>query len=75
MTKFFCDACGSENKIKVLVKVPTHIVRPTLSSYVDADGNEVSGRDEDVELCPACANLVWKVAWGTLEGIRKGVKP
>lgn len=63
MRKCFCDACGDEiesrpNKAEILVHVVDMVDHKYQSAYVDNDGNHVSGRHVDFDLCNKCYNLV-----------------
>jgi hypothetical protein len=62
MIKYYCDACGKEikgcsNKFRWLCHL-TDIVNGKIAGYADIDGNCVSGREEQAELCNKCYNNI-----------------
>lgn len=63
MTKTFCDACGTDQVSGGhKVKVACHLMEgDPFKGYVTKIGSEivsVSGRMEEIDLCPLCYNLV-----------------
>jgi len=58
MIKYFCDACGMEMKNRGKeFSYLCHLdeIKP---SYGDADGNGISGRSIESNLCNACYNII-----------------
>ena len=64
MKKFYCDACGKEAGHLQVIGFPAHLIggMPGVGGYVDSDGEQVSGRKDDVELCSACSNKAYSAA-------------
>ena len=66
MTKLFCDCCGKEIKGQYMpIEVPCHTyskVRNISSTYIDSEGNHISGKYEKIDLCNKCANEVFSCA-------------
>ena len=53
-----CDACGGKGASNQF-SYRIHLDRLfDGTGYVDSDGNRVSGRDETIDLCNRCYNLV-----------------
>jgi hypothetical protein len=60
-TKCFCDACGKSNNQMNSFSFLCHIddiVTKNYATYSDNDGNPVSGRSVEVDLCNECYNRV-----------------
>lgn len=58
MTKVYCDRCGRESGFGYFtIQVPCHIAGGG-RGYIDREGNEVSGRMVNFDLCAKCANEV-----------------
>ena len=58
MKKVFCDACGKEgasNHWWYRVHLDKGL---RADSYMDSEGNRVSGRDVEVDLCNRCYNEI-----------------
>ena len=62
MIRHFCDACEKEIKSRNAgsLAVGVHLMNNDLSrgGYTDLDGNPVSGRLENLDLCNACYNII-----------------
>lgn len=69
MTKYYCDACGKELKRPASMGFPVHVLVPRADGYVDNEGNSVSGRMVEVELCHACYNKAYHAALKVLTDI------
>ncbi len=58
MKKIFCDACGKEgasNRWGYRVHLDTGL---RADGYMDSEGNTVSGRDVEVDMCNRCYNEI-----------------
>lgn len=77
MTKTFCDACGKELKHHQSVfgfSYKVHIddmANGNIGGYVDANLNQISGRDENCEVCISCYNKIMVPAFRILKDIQK----
>lgn len=63
MYKCYCDACseevsGAPNVLKYKCHIDTLVKEGSWRGYVDMAGNDVSGREEHVDLCNRCYNEV-----------------
>lgn len=59
--KIFCDACGNEgasNEFSFRCHLSAIYEGKLLSGYSDRDFNPVSGRNDTVDLCNKCYNIV-----------------
>jgi hypothetical protein len=73
-TKVFCDACGNEgasNKFSFRFHLNEISEGKHLNGYLDRDRNPVSGRDETVELCNKCYNIVVMPSVAKLKELQK----
>ncbi len=61
MTKTFCDACRKETSCWKF-SIPCHIAEDK-RGYIDTQGNAVSGRMVDFDLCAACTNIAYSAAF------------
>lgn len=69
--KYLCDACGTEiNGGGTTFSYPCHLDDPDTLGYVDSEGNAVSGRKVDVDLCNECCNRILSLAVEELKFIR-----
>lgn len=70
MRKVFCDRCERDCSGKVnVVSYQRHIVEG--SGYITREGDAVSGRMVDFDLCQKCYNEVSAAAYAKLVGGRK----
>lgn len=79
MTRYECDACGNDIELgsgPQRVGIPCHIAERKEGDrghgYIDQAGNAVSGRLVTVDLCAACANVVYGAAWRAVQRIKGG---
>jgi len=75
MKKIFCDACGIEINYKeerIYKFNPLVHITEDFPSYIDKDGNGISGREENYELCLKCYNRIYGAAWNKFVEIIKG---
>lgn len=57
MIRKFCDACGNEVGQLFPISIPCHLWEYRGDpGYIDGEGNSVSGRDNNVEVCRKCHN-------------------
>lgn len=57
MKKYFCDSCKMEVKRLNILEVPCHVYSMKgMVGYVDNDGNQISGKRDQIELCNKCWN-------------------
>ena len=70
MIKYFCDACGKEmGMVKIYCfNYWVHIEKP--SGYEDREGNEVSGKQIEREVCVSCYNRIMGKAMEEFKAIR-----
>lgn len=71
-TKIFCDACGKEgasNSFRYLCHLSELDLK--MGGYVDNEGNPVSGREDAVDLCNKCYNVVLIPAMLKLRGLQE----
>ncbi len=60
-TKTYCDACGKEgsiNKFQYLCHITSMAEGTHMNGFVDNDMNQVSGRNDSIDLCNKCYNSV-----------------
>jgi len=57
MIKTFCDSCEAEGKI-TKIGVPYHIYKET--EYTNKEGEGISGRNIQIELCSRCSNKAYR---------------
>lgn len=70
MIKRICDACGEEGGNN-RVFIPCHLWSKSDSlGYADNDGNRVSGRYDEIDLCNKCNNRVYSAAVNELKRIK-----
>ena len=68
MRKTYCDACEKELKDSNfnVLPVPCHLYSMRnpgrMQGYIDGDGNEISGRKDNLDLCNACTNRAYIAA-------------
>lgn len=81
MIKVFCDSCGREcqtmgqftehrdqaRSIAKKVEVPCHIAEQKLGQYIDLEGEAVSGRMVEFDLCAKCLNEFYSAAFKTIK--------
>ncbi len=65
MIKYYCDSCKQEstgNNINRFA-VPCHLYSfKHKAGYADKDGNVVSGRMDNIDLCNKCYNIAYSAA-------------
>lgn len=67
MIKHICDSCG-DDEAKNRVSIPCHLWSKSGEiGYVDSDGNRVSGRFDELDLCNGCLNRFYSAAVSTLK--------
>ena len=67
MRKYYCDSCREEVAGPNVFEVPCHLYSlKHKNGYVDNDGNHVSMRKDQIDLCNACLNKAYS---GALEAI------
>lgn len=68
MKKFFCDACGTEQKRVNEFQVPCHLYQfKGQAGYIDSEGNAISGRTNIIDLCNKCLNKAYTAAIAALD--------
>ena len=61
MRKCYCDSCKTEIERPNIVSVPCHLYSmKDKAGYSDVDGNSVSGRMDDIDLCNKCYNKAFE---------------
>lgn len=68
MIKYFCDACGKEMKEPYKFNYWVHIESP--SGYEDREGNAISGKQVEKEICALCYNRIMGKAMEEFKAIR-----
>lgn len=60
MVRHYCDCCGKEvtsRRPQILFRV--HIFdEEQFGGYMDSEWNKISGREEEIDACPACYNRI-----------------
>lgn len=69
MRKYFCDSCGKEVKTLNVFEIPCHLFSKSGrvdDGYSDNDGNSISGRMDEIDLCNKCWNVAYSAALKSL---------
>lgn len=75
MRKYYCDSCEIEKESVNVLSVPCHLYSfKGKAGYSDMDGNPVSVRMDEVDLCNSCLNTAYTAALDSLGLPDKGVE-
>lgn len=79
MIRCFCDACNKEieeppRRLQVLCHIEDMVRKHTVHLYVNNNGDAISGRTEEYELCATCYNKIMGAAMVKMVEIEQGVK-
>jgi len=63
MRKYYCDSCGVEVRSLNVYEAPCHLYQfKGKLGYTDSEGNHISGKMNQVELCNKCWNVAHTAA-------------
>lgn len=75
-TKVYCDCCGIQFEPRSLmnkVRIPCHVTstdKLKMFGYQDSEGNLVSGRMDDFDVCNSCSNAIY----GSMDDMLRSIK-